>query len=125
MVNHTGQVTMKHKNQHKGRTVNTEPTLCDQSQANQTDINIILNQFLKTGQAPGTANPIYGDFTQIPTDLRGFIEMGRSMNTLRSQLPEQLREIPPTVLFNMTDAEILAKITPADKPADNKEETPK
>lgn len=108
----------KHPFQNKGCTDNNEPTLTDQSQAGQTDINIIVTQFLKTGQAPQGANPIYADFTQLPEDLRGFIDMGRSMNTLKSQLPPQLRELPPEVLFKMTNEEITARLTPPDKPAD-------
>lgn len=95
--------------------INTEPTMTDQSQAANTDINIIVNQFIRTGQAPQGAEPIYADFADLPDDLRGFIEMGRTINTLKSQLPEQLRDLPPAELFRLTDAELLARLTPPEQ----------
>lgn len=113
------------QNKERAKTINTEPSLTDQSQAPNTDINIIVTQFMRTGQAPQGKTPIYGDFTQLPEDLRGFIEMGRSINTLRSALPEQLREIPPAELFRMTNEEITAKLTPPNKPADKPKDEPK
>ncbi|QXP08204.1 MAG: internal scaffolding protein [Arizlama microvirus] len=115
----------KHPNHIKGCTDNNDPTLTDQSQAHTTDINIIVTQFLKTGQAPQGANPIYADFTHLPDDLRGFIEMGRSINTLHSSLPAALRDIPATELFRMTNEEITAKLTPPDKPAEKQKDEQK
>jgi len=113
---------MKHKRQHLGRTENNEPTLCDQSQAKATDINIIVTQFLKTGQGPGQSNPMYGDFTELPQDLRGFIEMGRSINDHKKQLPDQLKEIPLEYLVKMTNEQINAILTPpADPPVTTEE----
>jgi len=113
-----------HPNHCKGTTQNNQPTLTDQSGAASTDINIIVTQFLRTGNAPQGKEGYYADFTQLPDDLRGFIEMGRSINTLRSELPEQLRDIPPAELFRMTNEEITAKLTPPNKPAD-KQDDPK
>jgi len=106
-----------------GITQNNEPTLTDQSQAGQTDINIIVTQFLKTGQAPQGAQPIYADFTQLPEDLRGFIEMGRSINQLQRQLPQQLQGVPLVQLLNMTNEQIGAILKPPDNPADKKDDS--
>ena len=115
----------KHPNQHLGRTVNTEPTLTDQSQAKATDINIIVTQFLRTGQAPQAAPGQYGDFTELPQDLRGFIEMGRSISKHQSELPEQLREVPIEYLVRMTNEQINAMLKPPEKPADEKKDEQK
>lgn len=98
--------------------INTEPTMTDQSQAESTDINIIIHQFLRTGHAPAGKQPIYGDFSELPDDLRGFIEMGRGMTSLVNQLPEQLRDIPVEQLLTMTNDEIVAKLQPPDAPSD-------
>jgi len=97
-------------------TFNTEPTMTDQSQAEQTDINIIMTQFLRTGQSVQGKPPIYGDFSELPEDLRGFIEMGRSINHLKTELPEQLRAIPVEQLINLTNEQLVAIINP---PQDN------
>jgi len=91
---------------------NTDPSKTDQSQAQHTDINVIVTQFLKTGQPPIGKPPIYADFTQLPNDLRGLIEMGRSIENLQTQLPEQLRGIPVAQLINMTNEQINAILTP-------------
>lgn len=114
----------KHANQHLGRTENNEPTLTDQSQAKATDINIIVTQFLRTGHAPQARIGQYGDFTQLPTDLRGFIEMGRSISQHREQLPEALQEIPIEYLVQMTNEQINAILAPPDDTADAKKDNP-
>lgn len=112
----------KHPHQHLGKTSNTEPTLTDQSAAGATDINIIVTQFLRTGQTPQSKQMQYGDFTQLPEDLRGFIEMGRSIEENRNKLPEALREIPVEHLVRMTNEQINGILAPPEKPADKKDE---
>lgn len=104
---------------------NTTPTMTDQSAAATTDLNVIVNQFLKTGQSPNRGNPRYGDFSQLPTDLRGMIETSRSVAKLRRALPEQLKELPMEELLGLTPeklAEMLAP-KPVDPPAETKEKT--
>lgn len=103
-------------NKERSKTVNKEPTMTDQSQAATTDINIIVNQFLRTGQAPNGAAPIYADFTQLPDDLRGFIEMGRSINQHQQSLPKELQGIPLEELVTMTNAQITAILNPPATP---------
>jgi len=100
-------------------TFNTEPTMTDQSQAAQTDINIIVTQFLRTGQGPMGKTPIYADFSELPHDLRGFIEMGRSIQEHQEQLPEQLKGIPLADLVRMTNQQINAILQPDDKPTED------
>lgn len=82
------------RNKEAAKYRNTEPSLTDQSQASSTDINIIVTQFLRTGQAPPGAQPVYGDFTEFPTDLRTMFDMARSVREKVDQLPEELRGVP-------------------------------
>lgn len=109
------------------RFINTEPTMTDQSAASQTDLNIIMTQFLKTGTSPSTSQPVYGDFSELPNNLRDAIEQARSVSRIRSQLPPQLREMPVEDILSLTPEQLGDILTPAqpDKPADNteKEET--
>lgn len=105
---------MKPENRkHLGRTTNTQPTLTDQSQAAETDLNLIIRKFGITGAIPGTARePMYGDFTDLPTDLRGFLETSRELNRHKNNLPAELRDIPTEELLYMTPEQLAAKLKP-------------
>lgn len=93
------------------------PTLTDQSQAAETDINVIVKRYGVHGQAPGTTRePMYGDFTGLPTDLRGFIETGRALEEHRERLPEKLRDMPITELLALTPEELTNILTPPAPP---------
>ncbi|QXP08144.1 MAG: internal scaffolding protein [Arizlama microvirus] len=113
----------RHPNHYRGQTDNNDPTLTDQSSVHSTDINVIVTQFLKTGAQPEGSEGFYADMTQLPDDLRGFIEMGRSITTLQNQLPKELRGMTAQEIFALTDEQLLAKLTPPEKPADKKEDT--
>lgn len=90
-----------------------DPTLTDQSQANDTDINVIVKRYGIHAQAPGNpAQPMYGDFSGLPTDLRGFIEVGRTLEENRQRLPEPLRDKPIEELFALTPEQLTAILTP-------------
>lgn len=93
---------------------NNDPSMTDQSLADHTDINVIVTQFLRTGQVPNPAKqPIYGDFSELPEDTRGFIEMGRSLEGLQAQLPDKLKHIPVEQLIAMSNEQISAILAPA------------
>lgn len=114
-----------HENKRRAITHNTDPTLTDQAGAAQTDINIIMNQFLKTGQVPGTdAVPMYGDFTDIPDDFRGMLEMSRDVMEYRNQLPQPLRELPIEEILTLTPEDVQKKLAPPDPPANKPKEPP-
>lgn len=98
------------------------PTMTDQSAAATTDLNVIVNQFLKTGTSSSKGNPRYGDFSDLPTDLRGIIETARSVTKLRSNLPPQLRDLPVEQLLALTPEQIATILTP---PAPTPTPTPK
>jgi len=105
--------------QNKARAVynNTDPTETDQSQAKDTDINVIVGRFGIGRLAPGTkVPPIYADLTDMPRDLRGFIETARNLDTLREKLPEQLRGQNVDELLALTPEQIHGILFPP-KPA--------
>ena len=101
-----------------GTTANTEPTLTDQSGARDTDINVIVGKF-GIGQVHQEPDPgMYGDFSEYPTDLRSFIEKARSVDELREGLPPELKTIPLDELLYLSPDDILAKLQPAEQPAE-------
>lgn len=109
------------------RTRTTQPTLTDQSQARETDINVIVGRFLRTGQAPGGQPPIYGDFTHLDGDLRDMIERARTLHKERAKLPKELQKLPIEELLALPPdklADILKPPapTPANTPANPPEE---
>jgi len=96
-------------------TKTTKPTLTDQSQARSTDINIIVPQFMGQGTAPGKAGtPMYEDFSELPRDLRGFIEEARELEARRAELPEALRAMDVAELLALPPDKIKAILTPAE-----------
>lgn len=75
-----------------GKTYNDGKSLADQSQANDTNINVILKKYGVTGVATGRAGaPQYLDHTAMPRDLREAYDQVRGANRLRESLPEPLR----------------------------------
>lgn len=108
----------------KGRTTNNEPTLTDQSMAKDTDINVIVGKFGVVGKVPGqTEPPMYGDFTTLPNDLRGFLDRAKSLESLRQKLPVQLRDKTPEELAALTPDELKNILTPPAQPPAKTEET--
>lgn len=101
----------------------TKPSLTDQSMAKDTDLNVIVGKFLKGHPAPGSARtPIHGaDLYDFPTDLREAIEMARSLDEKRAQLPEQLRDMPMEQLMVLNRDELTRILTPPATPPEPKE----
>jgi len=99
-------------------THNAEPTMTDQSGAADTDINLIVKRYGVYGTAPGSAHPpIYGDFADIPQDLRDKINLIRSIPELRKDLPSELDGLTLADL-NLPPDQLAAKIPrPAPTPA--------
>lgn len=111
-------------NRLRARTINNDPSLTDQSQAQETDINVIVGRYGVTGRVPGApGQPMSGDFTELPTNLRDMIEMSRSMKAKRAELPKQLAELPIEELLALTPEAIQQKLTPP--PAPTPPEPPK
>lgn len=101
------------QNRKRAQIRNTAPTMTDQSQAENTDLNIIVRQFMTTGQAPGArGQPLYGDFTELPRDLRSMIHHARSLEKLQEELPAQLRNHTLDQLFAITNDELVKMMQP-------------
>lgn len=111
-----------HKNKAAARTRNTDPTLTDQSQAADTDINVIVRRHQAGGfTQPGRREPIYADFAALPRGLREMIEHARTLPRIREQLPEGLRDLPVETLVNLTPNDVTRILTP---PADPQPDPP-
>lgn len=112
------------KNKAAARTRNTEPTMTDQSQARETDINVIVSRYGVSGQLPASGQePMYGDFSNMPEDLRGFIEVSRTLNDHYRNLPPELRQMGLEELLALTPEELTNKLTPpAIPPVEEKKE---
>lgn len=111
-------------NKAKARIFNKgKPSLTDQSQAKDTDINVIVGRFIKTGAATAAPNaPMNGDFSNLPRDLRGIIEESRKLQQLRHKLPKELRDKPVEELLTLSPTELTSILTPpATSPAPKEE----
>jgi len=113
-------------NRIKARTRTTTPTLTDQSQLKNTDINLMLGNFefgdVKTGVGAAAA-PTYEDYSEVPTDFRDIIELQRQLPNTRQKLPPALQGIPIDQLLNLTQQQLLEILTPpAPEPAKPTEE---
>ena len=73
---------------------------------------------------PGTAIPMSGDFTTLPRDLRGLLELAKSAEQRRRELPAPLRNMPIDELLALTEADIKRILTPPAKPTDKPAEQP-
>lgn len=103
--------------------INTEPTLTDQAGARDTDINIIVAQFGIHGQVPGPAqDPMYGDFTDMPNGLAESIQTARTLKEHKNRLPEALKDMTVDELLALTPDTLRAKLTPVEKPTDEKKD---
>lgn len=112
------------RNKAASRIRNSGKSMTDQSQAEATNINVIVRRFM--GQLPPPrAMPMTGDFTNFPTDLRTAIELAKSMRQAKARLPQQLRSLSDDELLKLSADDIAAKLKPADKPADTPADKPK
>lgn len=106
-------------NKQKARFRNVDPTLTDQSQAQDTDVNYIIGKFRQTGVPPLNNKPgQYADISELPSNLRDAIEQARSVKYLRNTLPPELREKPVDELLALTPKDLADMLTkkPADPP---------
>lgn len=101
------------KNKERAVFRNNQPTKTDQSQGHETDINVIVKRYGIGGGAPGApGQPMYGDFTEIPDNLRDMLELTRKLEDHRARLPEQLRAMPPEELLALQPADLKRILTP-------------
>lgn len=76
---------------HKFATVNNDDSMTQQSDANETDLNIIFGKFVKTGQLPQvTMDPRYGDFSGA-TDYRTALDKINELKDAFNDVPANIR----------------------------------
>lgn len=98
-------------------TIDDTPTMTDQSQAMDTDINVIVKRYGIHGQAPGTSEAaVYQDLSEFPNNLRDIIDTARNIDEHLGALPPQLRNTTFGELLNLTEEQLTAKLTPAEQP---------
>lgn len=73
-------------------TINEEPSLTQQSDAKDADINVIMKRYGGTGQLPQlTVQPMYGDFSEV-TDYRDAVERVQAADKMFKELPAKVRK---------------------------------
>lgn len=92
---------------------NADPTQTDQSQARETDINIIVHRYMGTGQIRSNgAQPMYIDTSNLPGDLKGFLEGAAQLEKTRKRLPEQLRNMSTEEILSLTTEQLTNIMAP-------------
>lgn len=86
--------TTKYGFRRRVQTINTEPTLTDESQAKDCDANIVMAQWLKTGQNPhmAKAQGYYLDISEQPTDLLAMRNQIEDADEAFYSLPAETRD---------------------------------
>lgn len=114
-------------------TLNTDPVTgeilpsdTDQAGARETDINVIVGKMLKTGVVPGNGKEgEYGDFSELPEDLRDMIHLTREMPALQKKLPSQLGSLTLQQLMDLTPEQANAIMNPPAPTPEKRPEPPK
>lgn len=76
---------------HVFATINNQPSETQQTDAEEADINFIMEKYQKTGMVQGVLQPgIYGDFTNVP-DFKTAQEMLKEANDAFMAVPAKLR----------------------------------
>lgn len=103
----------------------TTPTMTDQSQADETNVNIIMKKYRVTGLAPGAPKaPMYGDFTTLPYDLRELLEEAHKFPRYMDELPDALKGMALDEILALTPERLAAILTPPDQRANQPTEGP-
>lgn len=107
-------------NKERAKFKNTTPSMTDQSLAKETDMNVIVSRFQTTGMVRGAPNqPISGDFSRLPNNLRDLIHMGKRLTKLRLSLPKELENLSNEELMALTPEQLRVKLTPPAKQPDH------
>lgn len=76
----------------RNATINREPSMTQQSNADEANLNVIMDRYLSTGQLPQVrADAIQGDFTSV-FDYRTAVEAIRDSNDAFQELPAEIRK---------------------------------
>lgn len=115
-----------HENAKRAEYKDDTPTMTDQSQGHETDINVIVGRYgignVATGNDPAGAQ--YIDWTLFPQDLATMIQTARTLEEHRAQLPEALREMPINDILALTTEQLTNILKPPAPAGDNTANTP-
>lgn len=85
------QYTLKEERDHNWATINDEPSMTQVADASETNINIIMAKYEKTGQLPRVlVQPLFGDFSQAP-DYREAVEIVNAAHDAFMEIPAKIR----------------------------------
>lgn len=86
------QYTISRKRSEGFATINEEESMTQQSDKNETDINILMQRFGATGQLPTVTDPAkFGDFTEAP-DFRTAQDMLMRAREAFAAVPAKIRK---------------------------------
>lgn len=71
-------------------TINDEPSMTQQAFAEDCDVNIILDRYMKTGELPKPRQGIYADVSEVP-DLTQAIQTVQTAQKAFDDLPSKVR----------------------------------
>lgn len=83
-------------------TKNEQPSMTQQAFAEDCDVNIILDRYMKTGELPKPRQGVYADVSEVP-DLSEAIQIVQQAQTAFDSLPAKIRyefHNDPTKLLN-------------------------
>lgn len=81
-----------------------EPSMTEQHFKDECDINTIVSRYQETGVLPqGNREPLFGDFTEFPTDLQSSQQFFDEAHARFMELPSNLRKE-----FNNDPVQLLA-----------------
>lgn len=82
----------KYEPSHNFETINEEPSMTQQADAEDSDINVIMRKYNASGMVPGVLQPgIYGDFSNVG-DYKTAVERVNAANEAFMALPADVRD---------------------------------
>jgi len=97
-------ITRRPNGSRRVQTINTIPSKTDQQYGDETDVNQIVEKYMRTGELSHTRNQqgVYADTSEIP-DLLGATLIVQEANEKFAELPADVREKFQNNPINMMD----------------------
>lgn len=68
-----------------------DPSLASQSYKEECDINFIIDRFTRTGQLPNVGQPLFADYSDIPSDFHSALNTVKAGDAAFMTLPAAVR----------------------------------
>jgi len=106
----------------RSQTITTEPTLTDQSGADDTTIATIVRRATVSNMVPSSGKePQYLDWRNIPTNFADMVRYAKNLRNLRKKLPKELASMTDEQLDKLSYDELKSILEPI---AQNKKPDP-